>query len=196
MAEVYIDCLTYFKKKEKMKKIYMTLVAAMFAVCASAQIYVGGNVGIASVDNGHDDETVYSLLPEVGYKFNDNWAAGVMFGWSKGNLSNNAGSLSTSGLQNTFEINPYARYTFFHSDLVNVFCDGGFGYKHYNGAGDKWSVGLKPGVELKLSKFSLVAHVGFIGYEKNDNDGRAADTSKWGLDFDGNNITLGLYYNF
>ena len=118
-----------------MKKIYMTLVAAMFAVCASAQVYVGGNVGIASVDNGHDDETVYSLLPEVGYK-------------------------------------------------------------HYNGAGDKWSVGLKPGVELKLSKFSLVAHVGFIGYEKNDNDGRAADTSKWGLDFDGNNITLGLYYNF
>ena len=71
-----------------MKKIFMTLVAAMFTVCASAQVYVGGNVGIASVDNGHDDDvTVYSLLPEVGYKFNDNWAAGVMFGWSKGSLS-------------------------------------------------------------------------------------------------------------
>ena len=76
----------------------MTLVAAMFTVCASAQVYVGGNVGIASVDNGHDDDvTVYSLLPEVGYKFNDNWAAGVMFGWSKGSLSQFNGSLSYAG---------------------------------------------------------------------------------------------------
>ena len=63
-----------------MKKILMSVVAAMFAVCASAQVYVGGNVGIASVDaGGSDNETVYSLLPEVGYKFNDDWAAGVMF---------------------------------------------------------------------------------------------------------------------
>ena len=104
-----------------MKKIYMTLVAVMFAVCASAQVYVGGNVGIASVDNGgDDDETVFSFLPEVGYKFNDDWAAGVMFGWSKGNLSSN-GSLDYSGARGTFEINPYARYTFLHSKLINVF---------------------------------------------------------------------------
>ena len=100
-----------------MKKIYMTLVAAMFAVCASAQIYVGGNVGISSVDSdwSDDSETYYKLLPEVGYKFNDDWAAGVMFGWSKGQAE-------LSGLSDavhTFEINPYARYTFFHSKVVN-----------------------------------------------------------------------------
>ncbi|CCY64502.1 putative uncharacterized protein [Prevotella sp. CAG:1124] len=72
-----------------MKKIYMTLVAAMFAVCASAQIYVGGNVGISSVDSdwSDDSETYYKLLPEVGYKFNDDWAAGVMFGWLKDKLN-------------------------------------------------------------------------------------------------------------
>ena len=70
-----------------MKKIYMTLVAVMFAVCASAQVYVGGNVGIASYEVNDHDETVYSLLPEVGYKFNDDWAAGVMFGWSTATVS-------------------------------------------------------------------------------------------------------------
>lgn len=48
-----------------MKKIYMTLVAAMFAVCASAQIYVGGNVGISSVDSdwSDDSETLLQVTP-------------------------------------------------------------------------------------------------------------------------------------
>ena len=35
-----------------MKKIVMTFVAAVMAVSASAQVYVGGNVGIASYDPG------------------------------------------------------------------------------------------------------------------------------------------------
>lgn len=178
-----------------MKKFYMTLVAMVFAVCASAQIYVGGNAGIASVDyGGDDDETVYSLLPEIGYKFNDTWAAGVNFGWSKGGfkMTNGEFGLSENILTHTFEVNPYARFTFLKGKIVNVFCDGGFGYKHYNGHDDVLSVGLKPGVELKLDKFSLIARVGFIGYEKNDN----TDVSVWGMDFDGNNISLGVFYNF
>lgn len=87
-----------------MKKIYMTLVAAMIAVCASAQVYVGGNVGIASYEVNDHDETVYSILPEVGYKFNDNWAAGVMFGWSKGRLASDNNGLTLEHLAKTFEI--------------------------------------------------------------------------------------------
>lgn len=168
------------------------------AVCASAQVYVGGNVGIASVDNGGgDDETVYSFKPEIGYKFSDDWAVGVEFGWSKGGLCNYQGQLGLEEgiLTKTFEINPYARYTFLHGKLVNVFCDGAIGYKHYNGQGDQYSIGLKPGIELKLDKFSLIAHVGFIGWEQyKPKHGDKSDS--WGLDFDGNNISLGVLYNF
>lgn len=180
----------------------MTLAVVMFAVCANAQVYLGGNVGIASVDNGgDDDETIYSLLPEIGYKFNDDWAVGVMFGWSKAGLQTYNGELAAPEniKTKTFEINPYARYTFLHSKLINIFCDGGFGYKHYYGNkeinGDYWSIGLRPGVELKLDRFSLVAHIGFVGYQKYDVD-YSHDTSVWGMDFDGNNISLGVYYNF
>lgn len=80
-----------------MKKFFMTLAVVMIAVCANAQVYLGGNVGIASVDyGGDDDETIYSLLPEIGYKFNDNWAAGVMFGWSKAGLQIDNGEFATS----------------------------------------------------------------------------------------------------
>ena len=98
-----------------MKKFFMTLAVVMIAVCANAQVYLGGNVGIASVDyGGDDDETIYSLLPEIGYKFNDNWAAGVMFGWSKAGLQIDNGEFATSErlTTHTFEISPYARYTF------------------------------------------------------------------------------------
>lgn len=182
-----------------MKRIYMTLVVALFALCANAQFYAGGNIGIASIDNGgDDDETVYSLLPEIGYKLNNDWAIGVEFGWSKGSLQMYNGEIGTSTnlTTHTFEINPYARYTFLHSKLVNVFCDGGFGYKHYNGSADQWSVGLKPGIELKLDKFSLVAHVGFIGYEQLKYKNHGPKTTAWGIDFDSNNISLGVYYNF
>lgn len=176
-----------------MKKIYMTLVAVMFAVCASAQVYVGGSVGITSVDNGgDDDETYYKLLPEIGYKFSDDWAAGVAFGWTKGSITSGTISL----VAQTFEINPYARYTFLHGKVVNLFCDGAIGYRHYNGLADEYSIGLKPGIELKLDKFSLVAHVGFIGWEQNKLKDSDLKTTSWGLDFDSNNISLGVYYNF
>lgn len=175
-----------------MKKIYMTLVAVMFAVCASAQVYVGGNVGITSVDGDFvDNETYYKLLPEVGYHFNDDWAAGVMFGWSK-----DIASTTSLNATQTFEINPYARYTFLHTKVVNLFCDGGFGYKHYNGTANEWSIGLKPGIEVKINKFSLVAHVGFVGWEQVKVIDGGPKTSAWGLNLDGNNITFGVYYNF
>ena len=68
-----------------MKKILMTLVAAAMALGVSAQAYVGGGVGVysASTDyNGNKtDATVFKFVPEVGYSFNDDWAAGVAFGW-------------------------------------------------------------------------------------------------------------------
>ena len=113
-----------------------------------------------------------------------------MFGWSKGQVEGIIGTAPT------FEINPYARYTFFHSKVVNLFCDGGFGYKHYNGAANQWSIGLKPGIEVKLNKFSLVAHVGFLGWEQVKVIDDGPKTSEWGVNLDGNNITFGVYYNF
>lgn len=71
-----------------MKKFYMTLVAMFVAVAASAQVYVGGNVGIVSTDNGDDDDvTTYKFLPEIGYNLNQDWAIGASFGWAKGSLT-------------------------------------------------------------------------------------------------------------
>jgi hypothetical protein len=176
-----------------MKKIFMTLAAAIVAVSASAQVYLGGNFGIAStkIADG-DNNTTYKLLPEIGYKLDDNLAIGTVVGWSKGTPVNIEGKQ-----RGTFEVNPYVRYTFFHSNVINVFVDGGVGYKHYNGQGNQWSLGLKPGVALNVNKFSFVAHVGFAGWKqyKPSKDG-AKSSNAWGVDLDGNNVTFGVYYNF
>ena len=48
-----------------MKKFFMTLAVVMIAVCANAQVYLGGNVGIASVDYG-DQITDFVNLKDLG----------------------------------------------------------------------------------------------------------------------------------
>ena len=54
-----------------MKKILMTMVAAVIAVSASAQVYVGGNFGVASSKvKGGESVTTYAVLPEIGYNLN------------------------------------------------------------------------------------------------------------------------------
>ena len=69
-----------------MKKVLMTLAVAFIAVAANAQVYVGGNVGIASSKIGDADAvTTYKVLPEIGYNINQNWAIGTTAGWGKGN---------------------------------------------------------------------------------------------------------------
>lgn len=133
-----------------MKKFLMTLVAAFaVAMSANAQVYVGGGFGINGVDNGNTTVTTYKFIPEVGYNFNENWAAGVAFGWEG----------ASKGGTKTLEVNPYARFTFVHTKYVNLFVDGGFGYKHtYNNRNDAdlWAVGARPGVAVKPHKETFV----------------------------------------
>lgn len=58
---------------------------------ASAQVYVGGQIGFTSSSVNVDIEginsisgTSFKILPEVGYKINDKWAVGIQVGYSQG----------------------------------------------------------------------------------------------------------------
>lgn len=173
-----------------MKKFLMTMVVAVMAISADAQVYVGGGFGIGSTSyDGGDDVTTYKFVPEIGYAFDSEWAAGVAFGWEGSNKG-----------AKTVSVNPYVRWTFVHTNLVNVFVDGSFGYGHIYGDGndtDVFSVGLKPGVAVNLSKnLSFVSHIGFLGYENAKDNNTKDKVDSWGLDLDGRNITFGLYYSF
>lgn len=197
-----------------MKKFIMTLVAAVaMTVSANAQVYLGGSLGIGgSKVNGGDNVTTYQVLPEIGYKFDKDWAIGTVVGFGKatpGELVTNSTLDTENSSRNYVTVQPYVRYTFVHSKYVNVFVDGGFGYTHLNHAGtgvsdqpqvsyNAWTVGLRPGIEVNLNKkVSFVAHIGFAGYNtiKGDYDG-AKSSDAWGVKLDGNNVTFGVYYNF
>lgn len=179
-----------------MKKILFTLAVSLLTLGANAQVYVGGSVGVGSTKiAGGNSETTYKLLPEVGYSFNRNWAVGTVVGLGKGTPTMLDANVANA--TEYFTVQPYARYTFVHSKLINVFIDGGVGFTDYKDAGTAWSIGLKPGVAVNLSKsLSFVTHVGFLGYNSFDPDGSTSSSSAWGLNLDGNNLTFGLYYNF
>ena len=168
----------------------MTMVAAIMAVGVNAQVYVGGGVGFANTDNGHDDYSSFKFLPEVGYTINDEWSAGAVLGWEGSNKGNTK----------AWTFSPYARYTFLKNNVVSAFLDGCVGYRHaYNGGVDEdgLSIGIKPGVAVKMGQhLSFVTHIGFFGYNHVKDNNTDAKINNWGAELDGNNIVFGLYYNF
>ncbi|MDO4320513.1 MAG: DUF3575 domain-containing protein [Bacteroidales bacterium] len=182
-----------------MKKIIASLILAVASLGAYAQdAFIGGSFGVNR--DITDNQTEFTIAPEIGYKFDSKWSAAVALAY---NYNYNDGRKT-----NVFKINPYARYTYFatENNLVNLFVDGGFGigfgktkYEDYDGETvTVWSIGFKPGVALNLTnKFSIVAHMGFLGYEGSNNAGEAAGyDKKFGLNFSTMNLNLGFYYNF
>ncbi|MBQ9357037.1 MAG: porin family protein [Prevotella sp.] len=182
-----------------MKKILMTLAAACMAVTMNAQVYVGGSVGIASVKDGNADaETTYKFLPEVGYNINDEWAVGVTLGYQKGNCNLINASYNPNINYEKFSIAPYVRYTVPVGSNVNLFVDGGISYGSVKDNYTEFALGLKPGVAFTLSdKLSFVTHFGFVGFNSKNPKADGVDTSNaTGVEFNQNNLTFGLYYNF
>ena len=177
-----------------MKKILMTLAMGMMALTMNAQMYVGGGFGFQSVTpEVGDGDTSFKFLPECGMQFNDKWGAGVQIGY----ISDKGGAYNLNA-DNAFVFAPYARYTALKLKNVNLFFDGGFEYTQSKKPKvTAFAVGIKPGVAVNLNKdLSFVAHFGFVGYQSIDPDGDDNKLTNLGLDFDGSELTFGLYYNF
>ncbi len=188
-----------------MKKILMTMAAAMMAVTMNAQMYVGGSLGFTSMTpEVGDGETSFKILPEFGVQFDENWGVGVTVGYTSNKMqginlqSALNGYCNSKGSESAFIFAPYARYTALKFKSVNIFFDGGFDYVQGSDAKfTAFGVGIKPGVAVNLNEqLSFVTHFGFLGYESLNPDGDNNNRSAFGLDLNGNNLTFGLYYNF
>lgn len=188
----------------KMKK-FLTLavvaLASVFGVQAEG-LYLGGSLGYMHNSKDHVSTNELTILPEIGYNFNDTWAVGTTVGYDYTHWCGRKTSL------HLFEFNPYARFTYFRTEnnLVQLFIDGGagIGLGTYDNDGDDsdtavtWNIGFRPGVAFNFtSRFSVVAHVGFLGYEGANNAAyNGGKARRGGLMLDGNDLTLGFYYNF
>jgi hypothetical protein len=180
-----------------MKKLFSLIAVAFVAMSVNAQVYVGGSLGIdawSSQKNAGDrSETTFTILPEVGYNLNDEWAVGTVIGYVSDKW------VGVNGIsESAFTFNPYARYTYLKAGKVSLFVDGGVDFTTASKA--DWTeleVGFKPGLAVSLTdNLSFVSHIGFIGYDLLNPDGDDNNTSKFGLNLDATNITFGLYYNF
>ncbi len=181
-----------------MKKFFVMAVMAIMAIGASAQWYVGGNLDFGQTKADGVKTTTFGIAPEVGYNFSENWAFG-------GTLD--LGYTKQSGVKTTMiQVNPYARYTYFTSGNLNLFVDGvvGLGFGWSKAGGEKsdtavsYAIGFKPGISYNLTEhFSLVAHVGLLGYQGgNDTYKDAGFPEEWGLHLNGSNLSFGFYYTF
>lgn len=179
-----------------MKKVFLTLMVMVAAVAANAQVWVGGSLGFWSNSDakGYDEvKTSIYIAPEVGYDLSEDWSIALGLGYKL--EKPDEGEDAT-----VFEVNPYARYNVLKAGAFKLFLDGGFsiGSVDYNDESyTAWNVGIKPGVAYSLNdKFSLVAHLGFLGYRDNDDEiAGLVQTKGFGFDFT-NNISFGLYYAF
>ncbi len=170
-----------------MKRFLLILSVAVFTITAQAQIYVGGSFGITH--NSNSDITTFSITPEVGYNFNDNWAFAAELGYTHNNGENSN--------VNSFHVAPYARWSFFNKGMFRLFVDGGLGFStskttdHDRKNG--FEIGIKPGIALDLTKnFSFIAKYGFLGFR----DDYKYNNSVSGLSASTEDLSIGFLINF
>lgn len=179
-----------------MKKIILAAFVAVASLTANAQVWVGGELGLGTskttVNGNEAAKSNYALIvPEVGYKINDNWDVAVKIGYRHTDVK---GGAST----NSFELAPYARYTFVKSGDFTAFLDGGFSYSNINTKPNKtndWKIFITPGISYAISeKVGLVAHVGELAYSFTKQGD--VKTNAFGLDLDSEIFSFGAYVNF
>lgn len=179
-----------------MKKFLLMAAMAFMTLGAAAQDwYAGGQLtfGRTTQETSGLKTTQVTVLPELGYNLTDNFAVGSVLGVSY---------RKTNGEEKTvFKVNPYARYSYFKNDKVSLFVDGGvdFGIGRAQGStAVEYGIGLRPGISYNINKkLSLVAHVGFLGYQSGNRPAKHNGAPEnWGLDLNSNNLMFGLYYNF
>lgn len=181
-----------------MKKLFMMAAFAVASVAASAQVYVGGSVGFGSSKADYDGAkaaTNFTIMPEIGYNLDENWAVGIGIGYS----SEKEAEVKTEG----FTIEPYARYTFAKWNNVGLFVDGLVGYTTSKTTEDDEAdikantlrIGFRPGISYSpTQKLSLVATLGWAGYKNTDLD--AYKVNSYGVNVDLSTVNFALYYNF
>jgi len=181
-----------------MKKIFLTLMVMVAAVAANAQVWVGGSLGFwnnGDAEGYEQIKTSLEIAPEIGYDLSEDWsiAIGLEYALAKPDKGDDVYGIG---------VNPYVRYNLLKAGNFKFFLDGGFEIAAIDtGADDNysaWGIGIKPGIAYSLNeKFSLVGHLGFLGYQ--DCDDEIVDLSLiqkgFGLNLS-NNISFGVYYAF
>lgn len=206
-----------------MKKILMTLVAAMATVSMSAQYYVGGTLGFGSTKTPGATTEVktsnFSIAPEVGMALDEKLGVGIAINFNSSTnktefIGTAAGTPSVETTVTTIGLQPYARYQFLKLGKANIFIDGGINFAMQSQkdmkAGMELGLFATPGIAFDINdQWSLVAKVNRIfdlTYRKQpvpDVAGAPDAPTSFDLNaglrndlFTSGGLTFGIYYKF
>ena len=119
-----------------MKKLFLTLAFVAATMFASAQLFVGGSLGMdfRSEKTTYDGATnvnaktfVFNFNPNVGFMFAENMGAGleINFAFDKTtNPKNDVNLVENIDKTTTFGVTPYFRYVFATVDNFTFYADG------------------------------------------------------------------------
>ncbi|MBR5552109.1 MAG: outer membrane beta-barrel protein [Muribaculaceae bacterium] len=176
-----------------MKKVLLSAVVVMMSFVASAQVWMGGSLGLDFTSADDEVMTTFSFAPEVGYTLNDKWDIAIAL--------NESFVVYDDIFANSISVEPYVRYTFAEANIASFFVEGGIGIGAtelgidgdiLGDSATEFYIGFRPGVKVALSeKVGLVAKLGFFGYQ------HVTDSySNFGLNINNNSLTFGMYWNF
>ncbi len=143
----------------------------------------------------YDDsrETIrLTIAPEFGYAFNSHWTVAGAVGYTYEGQEGYT--------ENGFFFAPYARWTYFSKGILGLHVDGGLGVSVTSSKYEAmeanrvvgFEAGFRPGLSIQVTeRFSVVGHVGFLGY-RDDYLGSSVS----GFALSGKDFGVSLYYSF
>lgn len=163
-------------------------------------LFVGGAVTFWT--NLESKSILFHLHPEAGWRFNNNWAAGVLLGY--GFESERHGQAREN--HHSLRVSPFVRFYYLHRGPFNLYLDGGVGYNYATPIGAEGStghhgfeLGVRPGACVDLTEgLCLCLRMGFLGYRKNYFTGEEPGLSSngFGVRFAPEELMIGLELEF
>lgn len=189
-----------------MKKIILaSLFMAGLTVAANAQknsVLVYGTLGLntSKSEPFGNKVTNFSLMPGIGYQFNNNWTAGLAGGIAT--YKNESGG--STNKQNAFAVGPFLRYTknlsttfFYFSQLDAQYASAT--QKPAFGGETKttgFGIGVTPAIGINVHKgFALNFSFGGVNYTSQKTKGTSSKTSGFNISF-GSQANIGISKNF
>lgn len=185
------------------KLISSAVILAANVTVASAQMWLGGNIGFnRNTTTDGDKERVLnavSIAPTIGYDLNEKLALAAMISYSHVSTSYENYANNNSAAQNTYAIRPFLRYYFTECGKLRFFVDGGVGaaISHISGTDYEtvdFSCHLSPGISYPVNdRISLVAGFGGLSYTRTLDSDHDTDFTASSFAFD---LSTDLYFGF
>lgn len=150
------------------------ILSIVLCVNASARCYIGGGFSISNIGSNPDgtyssNSFRISLSPNIGWRLNPRWVAGVRPTFDFSSTSNGSGSRS-----NSFYIGaqPYSRYCIFNSGRVGIWAEANARVKYCQNLASSRSKAVEYGFRILPmftialdSHFFLEAYVNLLSME-------------------------------